>query len=83
MEQQNVAVDGWTVDKEHDNAVFFTNDSDGAQVSVETFDRRNSLANYQVKSQYQCVAEAMGRVRSCETFEGAIESAKDYMTERA
>ena len=83
MAQQIAAVDGWTVDKKHDNAVFFSNDSDGAQVSVEMFNRQNSLANYQVKSQYKGVSEAMGRVRACETFEGAIEAATDYMGERA
>lgn len=82
MRQQTKAVEGWTVDKEHKDAVFFTNTSDGAMVSVEPFDRANSLANYQVKSQYKGVAETMGRVQASETFEGAINAARSYMADR-
>ena len=83
MQGSTQAVDGWTVRKEHDNAVFFDNDSDNATVSIEEFSARNSLANWQIKSQYKGVSETMGRVRACETFEQAVEFAHEYMEERA
>ena len=83
MKQNTEAVEGWTVTEEHDNAVFFNNDEDNATVSIEEYGRRNSLANWQIKSQYKGVSETMGRVRACETFEQAVEAAHDYMEERA
>jgi len=82
MEEITEAPDGWNVTEQHDNAVFFNNEDDGAQVSVETFSRRNSLANFQVKSQYKGVNETMGRVRACETLEETVEAAKKYMESR-